>query len=86
MRWKTGCAGLGCPKDDSAPSPHRILAADVVGYTLKPLSICWSELCRNWAREAATGRSTIPISIRYATIHVTKGYSNGSIKVKAMKS
>ena len=27
-----------------------ILAADVVGYTLKPLSICWSELCRNWAK------------------------------------
>jgi hypothetical protein len=45
-----------------------ILAPDVVGYTLKPLSICWSELCRNWAREAATRRSTILTSNHCETI------------------
>ena len=54
--------------------------------TLKSLSICWSELCRNWAREAATGRSTILTSIRCETIRAFNSCSIGSIKVKAMKS
>jgi hypothetical protein len=63
-----------------------ILAADVVGYELKPLSICWNELWRNWAREAATGRRTIPTSNHCETIRALNSCLIDSIKVEAMKS
>ena len=63
-----------------------VLAADVVGYTLKPLSICWSEPCRNGAREAATGGSTILTSNRCETIRALNSCLIYSIEVEAMKS